>query len=70
MNAEQPPLIPAKVIEEKTLNVCAAGRILLRRNDGSKTWLQERELFPLRSRDDITYRYIGTEYGIGFYHEV
>lgn len=59
-----------EIIKEKVLDVCASGRISLRRKDGTTTYLIARDLDEFRLVDSITYRYIGCEHGVGLYVEI
>lgn len=59
-----------EIIEEKVFNLCAANRILLIRRDGTLSLLHDKNLDEFRYHDQITYRYVGCEHGVGIYNEV
>lgn len=58
------------IIQEKILDICAAGRIKLYKRDNSINWLNEKELHPMRYINGVTYAYLGTEHGVGIYQEI
>lgn len=61
---------PKIIIPADIHNLCASGRFSLHSRSGDHVWINQKELPEIIRHNFLSYRYVGTEHGVGIYKEV